>query len=114
WTIGFGHTGHDVGPHTVWTLAQCEAAFDADIAARGAQLLSLLGGKPTTQNQFDAMTSWLYNEGFGHVAGSTLLALHKAGYFGTFAPKTDKGTGAAGEFPKWNKANGKIEPGLVI
>ncbi len=31
WTIGFGHTGSDVGPDTVWTADQALAALHGDI-----------------------------------------------------------------------------------
>ncbi len=33
WTIGLGHTGPEVCDGLVWTDAQIDAAFDADIAA---------------------------------------------------------------------------------
>ena len=32
WTIGYGHTGGDVGPGLVWSPAQAETALIADIA----------------------------------------------------------------------------------
>lgn len=32
WTIGYGCTGPDIGPDTVWTVAQAMAARDARIA----------------------------------------------------------------------------------
>ncbi len=31
WTIGYGHTGLDVHPATIWTLDQAEAALAADL-----------------------------------------------------------------------------------
>lgn len=37
WTCGYGHTGADVGPDTVWTLSQAEDALAADIG-RAARL----------------------------------------------------------------------------
>jgi lysozyme len=66
---------------------------------------------PVTQNQFDALVSFAYNvgsdidtdtlaEGLGD---STLLKYLNAGNLGA----------AADEFPKWNKAKGKILPGLT-
>ena len=32
WTIGWGATGADIGPGTVWTQAQCDARLADDIA----------------------------------------------------------------------------------
>lgn len=103
WTIGFGATGAGITRGVIWSLAQAETRFDLDIAARGVQLVKLLAGAKTTQNQFDAMTSWLFNEGYGNVVGSTLLRLHKAGDY----------VGAAQELPKWDKANGQASQGLL-
>lgn len=42
WTIGYGHTGPDVRPGTVWTLAQADAALRADIAKHNAELAAAL------------------------------------------------------------------------
>lgn len=121
WTIGFGATGPGITRGTVWPMAKCELRFDADIAEKAAGVRKLLNGAPTTQAQFDALVSFAFNcgldidadtiaEGLGD---STLLKKHLAGDFGTFDPKTGKGTGAAGEFGKWVKAQGKTMPGLV-
>lgn len=38
WTVGYGHTGLDVGPGTVWTLEKAEATLAKDIEALVAQL----------------------------------------------------------------------------
>ena len=32
WTIGYGHTGPDVGRETVWTQGQADSALAADVA----------------------------------------------------------------------------------
>jgi lysozyme len=56
-----------------------------------------------TQNQFDSLVSFVFNLGCGAFKGSTLLALLNAG-------KTDA---AAAQFPRWNKAGGKVVQGLV-
>ena len=55
------------------------------------------------QNQFDALVDFAYNLGVNALAGSTLLKKLNAGDF----------AGAADEFPKWNKAGGKVLKGLV-
>ena len=56
-----------------------------------------------TQNQFDALVSFAYNLGAGALRNSTLLKRLHAGDV----------KGAADEFPKWNKAAGKVPEGLT-
>lgn len=38
WTIGFGHTGLDVSPNTVWTKAMADAALARDVDRHTAEL----------------------------------------------------------------------------
>lgn len=103
WTIGWGSTGDDIAKGTVWSQAQCDARLDKDVTGFSAQVSSALGSAATSQNQFDALVDFAYNVGIGNLQKSTLLKLHKAGDY----------AGAAAEFPKWNKAAGKVLPGLV-
>ena len=56
------------------------------------------------QNQFNALVSFAYNVGLGNLKSSTLLKKVNAN-------PTDPSI--AKEFAKWNKANGKVLPGLV-
>lgn len=56
-----------------------------------------------TQNQFDALVDFAYNVGIGNLKSSTLLKKVNAKNF----------SGAALEFIKWNKADGKVLPGLT-
>ena len=58
---------------------------------------------PLNQNQFDALVSWTFNLGPGNLRSSTLLKRLNAGDY----------RGAADEFLKWNKADGKVLPGLT-
>lgn len=102
WTIGVGTTGPDVGPDTIWTREQCLERFHADLDKFAAGVARAIGDAPTTQNQFDAMTSLAYNIGLGAFGDSTLLKKHKAGDF----------TGAAAQFDKWIRADGKPMQGL--
>lgn len=103
WTIGWGSTGADIRPGTVWTQAQCDARLAEHLAAFSGKVAALLAGAATTQPQFDALVSFAYNVGPANLASSTLLKKHKAGDH----------AGAAAEFAKWNKAAGKVLPGLV-
>jgi lysozyme len=103
WTIGWGTTGADVKKGLVWTQKQCDDRFAAHLDEFASKVSALLGNSPTTQQQFDAMVSFAYNVGVGNLASSTLLKKHKAGDF----------KGAALEFARWNKAAGKVLPGLT-
>lgn len=103
WTIGWGSTGRDIRKGTVWTQAQADARFEADVQAFAAKVDGLLGNDPTTPGQFGAMVSLAYNIGLGNFASSTLLKLHRAGDF----------AGASRQFARWNKAAGKVMAGLT-
>lgn len=101
WTIGWGATGPDIGPDTVWTQARCDARLVADIARHARDVERTLGATPTTQAQFDALTSFHYNT--GAIARATLTRLHRAGDY----------AGAADEFARWKFAGGTVLKGLV-
>ena len=101
WTIGWGATGPGVGPGTVWTEAQCDARMKADLRRYAAEVARALRSAPTTQAQFDALVSFHYNT--GAIARATLTRKHLAGDF----------AGAATEFPRWNRAGGRVMKGLV-
>jgi len=103
WTIGWGSTGPDIKKGVVWTQAQCDERFNQHVAEFAQRVSAALGGAKTTQNQFDAMVSFAYNLGVANLQSSTLLRKHKAGDY----------AGAAAEFAKWNKAAGKVLPGLT-
>ena len=101
WTIGWGSTGNDIGPDTVWTKAQCDARFAHDVERHATEVAAVLAGCATTQEQFDALVSFHFNT--GAIARSTLAKLHrKADY-----------EGAAREFARWKFAGGRVLKGLV-
>ena len=103
WTIGWGTTGADVKQGITWTQKQCDDRLTADLTKFSAQVAKVLGSAPTNQHQFDALVDFAYNLGVGNLQSSTLLKKHKAGDY----------AGAAVEFAKWNKAAGRVLPGLV-
>jgi len=103
WTIGWGSTGPDIKKGVVWTQGQCDERFAEHVAEFGTGVAAAIGDAPTSQHQFDAMVSFAYNVGLANLRSSTLLKKHKAGDY----------AGAAAEFAKWNKAAGKVLPGLV-
>lgn len=101
WTIGWGATGPGIGRGTVWTQAQCDTRLAADLARYAAEVAAALGDCPTTGPQFDALVSFHYNT--GAIARATLTKRHRAGDF----------VAAAKEFARWNRAGGKVLPGLT-
>lgn len=100
-TIGWGHTGKDVTPGQCISQARADELLAQDLAPRERDVERLVK-VPLTQHQFDALVSFVYNLGAGALAGSTLLKKLNAGNY----------AGAADEFLKWNKAGGKVLPGL--
>lgn len=103
WTIGWGTTGPDVKKGLNWTQQQCDDRFTQDLTKFSVGVANAIGGAATTQPQFDALVSFSYNVGIGNLTKSTLLRLHKAGDY----------AGAANQFALWNKAAGKVLPGLT-
>lgn len=102
WTIGFGSTGPDIKRGTVWTQAQADARFLADLRRFEAGVEAKLGDAPTVQQQFDALVSFAYNVGLNAFATSTLLARHKAGDH----------SGVLEQFGRWIYNDGKPMAGL--
>lgn len=107
WTIGWGSTrdeqGHAITPGTTWTQARADARLAEEVEQFAAGVDKLLGAAPTTSDQRNALVSFAYNVGLGALKESTLLRLHKEGDY----------AGAAQQFARWNKANGKVLDGLT-
>jgi len=102
WTIGWGHTGSDVYPGLTITQARADELFEKDMQKfiDGVKRLVVV---PMTNGQFGALVSFAYNCGLGALGSSSLLK-----YFNQKQIQA-----AADEFPKWNKAAGKVMPGLT-
>ena len=72
WTIGVGHTGPEVKAGLVWTDKQVDTALRTDIkTAEMAINTSVLA--PLTQNQYDALVSFIFNVGVMAFKRSTML-----------------------------------------
>jgi len=100
-TIGYGTTtGVKMG--TRITKAEAEALLRRDLEKFEAAVRSLVK-VPLTDNQFSALVSFTYNLGAGALQHSTLLKLVNQGNFAA----------AAREFLKWNRAGGRVLPGLT-
>ena len=73
WTVGYGHTGSDVRPDTVWTFDQAAAELYKEIESFATGVDKLLGPTRVNQNQFDALAIFAYNIGLKAFAGSSVL-----------------------------------------
>jgi len=93
WTIGFGHTGDDVTPTSVITKNQAHQLFKKDVRTV-ENAINKYVKVPLSQNEFDALSSFVYNVGIKAFKNSTLLQLLNNG---------DK-EGAADQFLVWTKA----------
>ncbi|ANI78998.1 lysozyme [Sphingobium sp. EP60837] len=103
WTIGWGSTGPGIRKGVIWTQAQADARFSADIVKFAALVAAKIGDAPTTQGQFNACVSLAYNIGMGGFGQSTLLRLHRDGDYDD----------AVKQFARWCNANGRRMTGLV-
>ena len=106
YTIGWGHA-RGVRPGDKITLEQAEKLLRDDIRdAENVVNIDYVSGRDepiVTQNQFDALVSFVFNVKRESYLGSTLRRKLKAG---------DK-MGAAGEFKRWIYSDHKIAPGLI-
>jgi len=104
WTIGYGATGAGIGPDTVWTREQAESALTDHVAYFVSGVLRLspvLSG--AADRRLAAIISFAYNCGLGNYRISTLKKRVDA----------EDWDGAATEIVKWNKAAGRVLPGLT-
>lgn len=101
WTIGVGHT---LGVFEGQTIDQAEA--DRLLAADLVSAEKCINNSfpfGLTQNQFDALTSFVFNLGCAALRNSTLLRKLTEG----------DDVGASEEFLKWNHAGGRVVAGLT-
>lgn len=102
WTIGYGSTGVGIGPGTVWTQTQADNRFVDDLQRFEGSVAAIVH-VPLSQGQFDALVSFAYNLGITALMGSTLLRMLNGLDY----------KGAADQFVRWNKNNGKPMRGLT-
>lgn len=114
WTVGYGATGSDIGPKTVWTLEKAEERFEEDVAYR-ENIVDKYVTVPLTQGQFDAMVSIIYNVGQGSSTRDGIIRL-KNGSPSTLLRKLNAGDydGARQQFLRWISPGSDVERGLRI
>lgn len=86
---------------TKLTAAEVDALFRKDVERFEVAVASKVK-VPLHQNQFDALVSLAFNIGTGAFSGSSLLRLLNNHLY----------TAAAEQFLAWNKAGGRVLPGL--
>ena len=107
-TIGYGNTYYSDGKRVTLldkdiTKQQAFEMFK-EIANRFAKRVDELVITELTQNQFNALVSFVYNIGTGNFASSTLLKKIN---------KNPNDLTLKAEFLRWNKAGGKVLNGLT-
>lgn len=102
WTIAWGLTGSWVKKDLVLTEEEAKQKFMEEINKYINRLKNMVFVE-LSKNQFIAILSLSWNIGLGNFQSSTLLKkLNKKDF-----------PGASLEFSKWNKAQGRVIPGLV-
>lgn len=102
WTCGWGHTGVDIKKGTTCTPGSAEIWFLGDVKEAVDAVNSLVKVE-LKQIQFDALTSFTFNDGVEALRGSTLLKLVNEGQIEY----------AGAEFLKWVHVGGAVNKGLV-
>lgn len=101
WTIGYGFTrGVEQGDQI--TREEADRRLRAELSSYEAAVYRATGGN-VTQAQFDALVSFAWNVGKDGMAGSSVIKAHNRGDYQS----------AARAFGLWNKAGGKVWPGLT-
>lgn len=100
WTIGYGHT-LEVKENDICTWASALAMLDTDLDAVDHDI-QRLAPVPLMQNQYDALTSLIFNIGAGNFDHSTVLRELIAGNYAE----------AADAFLMWDKVAGSENKGL--
>lgn len=105
WTIGYGHAilpsedyllHNEISKEVAINLLQADLDKAEKCVLKNARVW-------LDQCQFDALVDFTFNLGCNALERSTLLFLLNQGNY----------SGAAAQFPKWNKDNGKVIEGLT-
>ena len=101
WTIGYGHT-KDVLEGMTITKEQAEQML-VDELHEYENYINEYVTVALSQNQFDALVSWVYNLGPANLKSSTMLKVLNSGEY----------EDVPAQIKRWNKAGGKVLEGLI-
>lgn len=101
WTIGYGFT-KDVKAGDIISRAQADERLAEELREYEQAVMRATGGD-VTQSQFDALVSFAFNVGIKGMSGSSVIKAHRRKDY----------QAAARAFALWNKAGGKVWPGLT-
>ena len=101
WTIGYGHT-KDVEKGDTITKEEAEQML-IDELHEYENYINKYVNVALSQNQFDALVSWVYNLGPANLTASTMLKVLNNGKYEE----------VPAQMKRWNKAGGKVLDGLV-
>ena len=101
WTIGYGHT-KDVHEGDVWSESHADHMLEVELEEFEGYINDNVTAN-LSQNQFDALVSWVYNLGPANLKASTMLKVLNSGDY----------EGVPAQIKRWNKAGGKVLEGLI-
>ncbi len=103
WTIGWGSTGRDIGPHSKWTQIEADIRLARDAMAYAEGVATLSPRLRGDDRRWAALADFCYNLGTTRYKSSTLRRRVDAGDW----------EGAKAELAKWVFGGGRKLPGLV-
>jgi len=105
WTIGYGHTA-GVGPNTPrMTEREASRLLQQELDRKYEPAVEALSvADELNENQFSALASFVYNLGPGSISAGTGIGR---------ALRARQWRRAADEMLRWNKAGGRVLPGLT-
>ena len=101
WTIGYGHTKDVIKGMTI-TKEEAEQML-VDELHEYENYINEYVTVALSQNQFDALVSWVYNLGPANLKVSTMLKVLNKGQYEE----------VPAQMKRWNKASGKVLEGLI-
>lgn len=106
-TVGIGSTeysGLPIEPKRIYTDLEIAERWKNDIQVAEKCVNQYGNGRKLPQSVFDSAVSLTFNVGCGVVRKSTMFRHLNSGEYAK----------ACGELPKWNKAGGRVLPGLAV
>ena len=101
WTIGYGHT-KGVTPSDSISQEEAEQMLVDELHEYESYVNEYVT-VALSQNQFDALVSWVYNLGPANLKASTMLKVLNSGKY----------EDVPAQIKRWNKAGGKVLEGLI-